>query len=234
MGTDVDRETPRSARHAGPEPPRRRRSPLVLGVVVLLAVAALGVAGLVAATRWLPSWENPFATETVDRSGPVVVQALEDLSEYRAATSHLQVILDVESDARFLPSAVRGERTLFVAVGTVDAAVDFSGLGEDAVEVSADRTRVRVRLPPAQLSDAVVDPERSYVFERRRGIVDRLEAMFSDDASGERELYLLAQDRLLEAAEETDLRAVAERNTRLMLDSLLRSLGFTDVAVSFG
>lgn len=232
MGTELHHETRvDSGAHAAPRPPRK--SPWLVALVVLLVVVALAFAGVVLVARWLPSFDNPFASDTVDRSGPVVVQALADLSEYRAATSHLQVILDVESDARFLPSIVRGERTLFVAVGTVDAAVDFSGLGEDAVEVSDDRTRVRVTLPPAQLSGAVVDPEQSYVYERRRGITDRLESLFSDDSSGERELYVLAQERMLQAAEETELRATAERNTRLMLDRLLRSLGFTDVAVSF-
>jgi hypothetical protein len=217
-------------------PPSRTWSPLkVVAAIgaVLAAVVLVGLAGLVLVAQLIPTLPNPFATESVDRSGPAVLQALEDLSEYRAATGRFQVILDVEENARYLPSALRGERVLFVAVGTVDAAVDFSGLGDDAVDVADDRTRVSVRLPSPHLSQARVDPAQSYVFERQRGLLDRLGSVFSDNPTGERELYLLAQERLMAAAEETDLTTVAERNTRLMLGSLLRSLGFTDVRIAF-
>jgi hypothetical protein len=230
MPTDLHEPT----RH---DAPPVRRSGLrtfalaALGTVVgLLAVALLAVA---AVTRFWPEFVNPFATDTVDRTGPAVVQALEDLSEYRAATGSFQVILDVEDDARFVPQALLGERTLFVAVGSVDAFVDFSGLDEEAITFSTDPARVAIVLPGAELSEPRVDPERSYVYERRRGLLNRIGSMFSDDPTSERELYLLAQERLAAAAAETDLRAVAERNTREMLRTLLSSLGFTDIAVTF-
>jgi hypothetical protein len=210
-------------------PPRRGIG--VVGVLVLFGLLVL--AGLVGLPRLLPSLPNPFATERVDRSGPAVLHALEDLSEYRAATGHFQVILDVEEEARFLPGALRGERTLFVARGTVDAVVDFDGLGEDAVEVSEDRTRAVVNLPRARLGEPRVDPEHSYVYERSRGLLDRIGSMFSDNPSSDRDLYLLAERRLIYAARETDLTEAAERNTRGMLTALLGSLGFSEVEVHF-
>jgi Protein of unknown function (DUF4230) len=218
--TDPERTT----EFRSPDPPPARPLRRVWPFVVLALVLALALA-------W--QYANPFRQERVDRTGPAVLMAIEDLSEYRAATGHFEVIVDLEEDSTYLPSFIRGERTLFVAAGSVDATVDFSGLREDAVEVSPNRQAVTLTLPSATLSDAVVDPEASHVFDRQRGLVDRLEGLFSDAPTTERDLYLLAEQRLQEAAAETELAATAERNTSLMLDGLLRSLGFTDVTVRF-
>ena len=132
-----------------------RSSRGVLLVAALAAVALLIVA-LIAAVGSL----NPFGSETKDRSGPVLLKSLEDLSQYRAASANMQVVVDVEQDDKLLPSFIRGERTLFVAAGTVDAAVDFSGLSKDAgaVKVSDDRKAVTITLPAATLTEAAARP----------------------------------------------------------------------------
>src|SRR5215210_4532784 len=102
----------------------RRRSPA--GPLALLAAGAALLVGLPALVPAL----NPFKEETVDRSQPVLLKSLEDLSEYRAASANLQVVVDVERDTAHLPFFIKGERTLFVAAGSVDAAVDFGRLGK--------------------------------------------------------------------------------------------------------
>jgi hypothetical protein len=213
-------------------PPRRRRSPWWL----LLALAAVPVlfVGLDEVGDLLPSLRNPFVAESVDRSQPSVLKALEDLSRYQAATGHFQLVIDLEKDFRHVPALIRGERTLFVAAGTVDAYVDFAGIDAEALRVSDDRRRVAVSLPHARLSEPRVDPARSYVASRERGLLDRLGSVFSDSPTSERELYLLAEEKLTSAAREGSLVAAAESNTRTMLEGMLRSLGFSDVTVSFG
>src|SRR3954453_10234243 len=112
-----------------------RRGPRIL--LVLAAVALAAGAAVLLVTGPL----NPFGTDTKDRSQPVLMKSLENLSDYHAATANMQVVVDVEEDAGLLPSFIKGERTLFVAAGTVDAAVDFRGLSRDpkAVQVSSDR-----------------------------------------------------------------------------------------------
>ena len=57
--------------------------------------------------------------------------------------------------------------------------------------------------------------------------------MLSDNPTGERELYRLAAQRMQAAADESDLKARAEQNTRAMLESILRSLGYEEVTVTF-
>ena len=200
-------------------------------MVVLAVLVALGAGRLL---DLLPSLHNPFTTETVDRTGPAVLKAVEDLSRYQAATGHFQVIVDLEEDARFMPDFIRGERTLFVAAGTVDASVDFAGIGAGAVTVSPDGDGVTVVLPHARLSDARIDTEESRVVSRQRGLLDRLGGVFSDSPTGERQLYLLAEKKLEAAAREAGVLARAEENTEAMLTSMLRSLGFERVTVTFG
>jgi Protein of unknown function (DUF4230) len=209
---------------------RRRRlsAPLllVLGVVALLVLLPALIPAL-----------NPFEEETVDRSQPVLLKSLENLSEYRAASANMQVVVDVEQDTELIPAFIKGERTLFVAAGTVDAAVDFGGLGRspDAVRVSDDRKEVAITLPAAQLTEARIDAERSRVYDRDRGALDRLEEAISDDGGADQQaLYVLAEEKLTEAAaSDPTLIETAERNTRTMLEGMMRGLGFEKVTVRF-
>jgi hypothetical protein len=201
----------------------------------LLLVAAI-VALVVAAPALIPAL-NPFKENTVDRSGPVLLKSLENLSEYRAASANLQVVVDVEQDTRLVPSFIKGERTLFVAAGNVDAAVDFAGLGRSpgAVRVSDDRKEVAITLPPARLTEPRLDQARSRVFDRDRGALDRIGEAFSDDGGADQQqLYVLAERKLAEAAaSDPQLQQTAERNTRAMLEGMMRGLGFEQVTIRF-
>jgi hypothetical protein len=213
--------------------PPRRRLPLrlLVGVVVLL-VALLAVSRLTDLRLW-PSLPNPFASREVDRSQPVLLKAIVDLKVYKAASGNFQVLVDLEQSARGIPLLIKGERTLFVAAGTVDAEVDFSTIDRGAIEVSSDGRSARVTLPRAHLTRAHIDPDRSYVFSRERGLLDRLGSVLSDNPTSERRLYQLAEDRLERAAAQSGLVEQAERNTRAMLESMLKSLGYRDVTVTF-
>jgi hypothetical protein len=100
------------------------------------------------------------------------------------------------------------------------------------VNVAEDGT-VTVTLPAPELAKPVVDPARSHVANRDRGLVNRVAGVFTDDPTSERELYLTTQDRLAKAAKGSELRTRAEANTREMLEGLLGKLGFEQVNVVF-
>lgn len=208
--------------------PRPRRTWRYLAGLLVVVVLAL-VAGRLAWT-----WLNPLGEQTIDRSQPALLQSIKDLSRFEAATGSFQVVVDLEKDARFLPDAVKGTRTLFVGAGGVDAYVDLSGLTGDAVTVSEDRTAATIVLPRAQLDKPNLDNRRSYVFAQQRGLLDRVQDFLSGSPADQREVYLLAERKIAEVAAESDLRARADANTRRMLEGLLKSLGFTEVTVKFG
>jgi hypothetical protein len=232
---DTQRQWTRPHGGEGPpgwRPPRRRSQVRLVAAVLLVLVLALAVAGLSGLRLW-PSFPSPFASRQVDRSQPVLLKAIEDLAVYKAASGNFQVVVDLEEGSRGVPLVIKGQRTLFVAGGSVDAEVDFSTMKEGAIEVSPDGERVAITLPPARLTQARVDPAQSRVFARQRGVLDRLGSVLSDNPTSERELYQLAAAKMQAAAEQSDLRARAEQNTRAMLQSMLRSLGYREVTVTF-
>ena len=210
----------------GSVPTRRPLLPRLLLAAVVVVALILALPALIPAL-------NPFKEKTKDRSQPVLL-SLEDLSEYRAASASMQVVVDVEQDTELIPSFIRGERTLFVAAGDVDAAVDFSRLSGNAVRVSDDRRSVAITLPAPHLTEPRLDPDRTRVYDRDRGLVDRIEDAFSDRPGDEQPLYQLAERKLIEAARANpDLLPTAERNTRSMLVGMMRGLGFERVTVTF-
>ncbi len=169
---------------------RRRRLPRpgnVLSTLVALAltVALLLVVGLV--TGFLHVG-NPFATTSIDRSPPAVLKELTNLSTYSAAQGRYEQTIDVEDDVSILPSFLAGEHTVFLAQGSVDARVDFSGLATDAIQVRGDHA-VTVTLPRPTLGKAVIDMDASRVASHDRGLLNRVGAVFSDNPNGEQRFY---------------------------------------------
>jgi len=201
----------------------------VTAVILVLGVFFAGIRLSV-----LPGLKDLFGTETQDRSGPALLRSIQDMSRYDAASGNFQVVVDLEKDAKFLPDAIRGTRTLYVGAGTVDAYVNLGKVGEDDVTVDEDRTSATLRLPHAVLGRPALDPDRSYAVSKQRGLLDRLGDLFSDNPNGEQAVQKLAVRHIGDAAKKSGLTARAEKNTTDMLRGLLRSLGFEEVKVTYG
>ncbi|MEU6242039.1 DUF4230 domain-containing protein [Streptomyces sp. NPDC047024] len=201
-------------------------------VTALAVVLVLLLAGIRLAV--LPGIKDLFGTETHDRSGPALLKSIQDMSRYDAASGNFQVVVDLEKDAKLLPDALRGTRTLYVGAGTVDAYVDLGKLGKQDVKVDKDRTSATLRLPHARLGKAALDPDRSYAVSKQRGLLDRLGDFFSDNPNGEQAVQKLAVKHIGEAAKDSELTTRAETNTTDMLQGLLHSLGFDKVSVTYG
>src|SRR5918999_5654180 len=163
----------RRTRHAPSPPPPPPRGDVPWGLIALGIVILTLVVGVSWIRGVFPDFDNPFAEETKIRSGPALLQSIRDIGEYRSVAGNFQVIVDLEQDTR-LPSEILGERTLFVAVGSVDAGVNLSRLGEDDVEVSDDRRSATITLPAVRLFPAVLDVGRSYVYDRERGLLNKI------------------------------------------------------------
>ena len=201
---------------------------VLTAVVVVLVVFFAGIRLSV-----LPGLKDLFGTRTNDRTGPALLQSIQDISRYDAASGNFQVVVDLEKDARFLPSQVRGRRTLFVGTGSVDSYVDFSHLGNGAVTTDKNRTSVTIRLPHAQLEKTNLDPKHSYVFAQERGLFDRIGDFFSSNPNQQQQLYQLAAQKIQDAAGASGLAARADENTKQMITNLLRGLGFKNVTVTY-
>jgi hypothetical protein len=202
---------------------------ILTAVVVVLVVFFAGIRFSV-----LPGLKDLFGTETHDRSGPALLESIQDISRYDAASGNFQVVVDLEKDTKYLPDAIRGSRTLYVGAGAVDAYVDLGKVAKNDVTVNEDRTAATLHLPHAQLGKATLDADRSYAVSKQRGLLDRLGDFFSDNPNGEQAVQKLAVKHINEAAKESELTKRAETNTTNMMKGLLSSLGFKKVEVTYG
>jgi hypothetical protein len=226
------READRDDFYDEPRRPRRRLGGCLFflaGLVALLVVLALGlkVAGL-----W-PHFSNPFAAKKTDRSQPTLLLSIQDLSRFEAASGNFQEVIDVQKDRSFIPDIIFNDRTLFVCVGSVDAYVDFRNIGQGDISETPDHKTATVKLPGAQLEKVNIDHDKSYVFATQQGLVNRIGDVFSNNPNKQQELYQLGEQRISQAAKDSGLGQRAEDNTRQMLIQLLRSLGYTQITVSF-
>jgi hypothetical protein len=92
---------------------------------------------------------------------------------------------------------------------------------------------VTLTLPPARLEPAVLNVRQSYVFAQQQGLLDRIGNFFAGNPNSQQQVYILAQQKIGTAAQHSQLLAEAQKNTRSMLDGMLRSLGFQQITVTF-
>lgn len=207
------------------------RKRIFAGAVSLVVVVGLVLLG--SAIHLLPQLRNPFSEQTTERSGPVLLQSIVQLSRYEAASGTFQVVVDISSNGSILPSFLEGSDTMFIGVGTDNAYVDFSKLKGNAVQVSADRLSASLTLPPAQLETAVLNVQQSYIFAQQQGLFTRINSFLSGNPNSQQAVYELAQKQIGAAAAKSELIQDAERNTRTMLTSLLQSLGFKTITIKY-
>jgi hypothetical protein len=211
---------------------RIRRRPSLGGIIAAIA-AVLVILVVLSAVHLLPQLRNPFAETTTDRSQPVLLKSITALSRYEAASGSFQVVVDLKNSS-LLPSFLEGSETLFIGEGTDIAYVDFSGLKNQAIDVNANRTSVTVRLPKAQLEPAVLNVNQSYVVAQQQGLFNRIGNFFAGNPNSQQQVYILAQRKIQTAATQSPLIPDAEKNTQQMLTSMLTSLGFQHITVTFG
>jgi hypothetical protein len=186
---------------------------VVLAVVILLLWLISRVPNL-----------NPFHTETTDRSQPALLQSVRDLSQFHGAEGNFQVIVDLEHDVAWVPDFIAGSHTLFVAHGSVDAYVDLATLSDKALTVDTEKKTVRVRLPAPKLAKPSLDQEHTYIYSQDRGVWDSVKSMFQPD--DQRELFVMAEKKIGDAAKEAGLTKRAERNLEQVLTGMFTSLGY--------
>lgn len=198
--------------------------------VTVLTIVGLGVTAVLLGVK-VP---NPLSTTEVAHDHDVTVEQLRNVSTYTAASQHLESIIDIETKADHLPAVIKGERVVFMAEGDVQATVDFSQLNASGIEKSADGTSVTVHLPEPQLTTPRLDPHKSSVIARDRGILDRAEdAMSTTGSGGDQKYYEEAEKKLSETANRTELRDRAQANTETFVTNLFTGAGYQHVTVLF-
>ncbi len=157
-------------------------------------------------------------------SQTVLLKSVRDVSQLHTAIGTFELVIEDEENIGGLPDFIEGRKTLFVAVGTVNALVDLENLAEEDLAVSADGKSVTVRLPEPQLDKPNIDHERTRVYSQKRGVADQIVDAF--EAPQQAKFYSLAESRIAAAAEESDLQQRAADNAKSVLANLFASLGY--------
>ena len=203
------------------------------GIVGAIA-AVLVLVVVLSAVHLLPQLRNPFAETTTVRSQPVILKSITQLSRYEAASGSFEVVVDLTKRTSLLPSFLAGSETLFVGQGTDIAYIDFSQLKSQAIKMNTNRTAVTIALPKAQLEPAVLNVSQSYVYAQQQGLFNRVGNFFSGNPNSQQQVYILAQQKIQTAAQQSPLLTEAQKNAEGTLDGMLTSLGFQHVTVTFG
>lgn len=188
---------------------------LVVGAFVALMLSGFGFMNMFVS--------NPFQVNQVDRSQPVLLKSIQEISQFHSAVGNYEVVLDNEEDVDWLPGFIAGRRTLFVAAGTVNAYVDLSGLADEDLELSPDGKTVTVRLPEPKLDKPNLDFDRSYIYGQDRGLLDRIADAI--ETPQQEKFFQDAETKMAAAAEESELRKQAADNTKAMLTGMFGGMG---------
>jgi hypothetical protein len=134
---------------------------------------------------------------------------------------------------------VFGESLIYLGVGYVTAGVDISGLTEDDIIVD-DSGRVTMVLPPAFLSDCVLDAQLSYVYDHDVGVLNFLYDMFYSEPDlleiaeraaiiDFRDSALMANAEMLSVGE--NIRDQAWSEAAWLLETIFEAAGVEDVVI---
>jgi hypothetical protein len=119
-----------------------------------------------------------------------------------------------------------------VAVGSVDASVDFTRVTQGDLRVDGDS--LTLNLPEPTLGPTVLDFEHTRVIARDVGLGNRIKDLFDSRPTDLAPLLQSAEQKIADAAHQSDLGARAKASISAMLTPLFNQLGYTDVTISYG
>ncbi len=172
---------------------------------------------------------SPFAgllkgrTETIDTSGPAVVEKIRQLARLESVDYAIDKIVEGNKQSAVLPGFLAGDKLLLVAHGEVIGGVDLGQLSRDAITVKGNS--VGVRLPAPQVLVTRVDNARTRVYSRTTGLLAPV------DPDLESQVRLAAEEEITKAALEDGILDKARQNARVAVTGLLYWLGFRSVEV---
>lgn len=196
-------------------------------VLFVAALAALGIGvllGRFSAPKPLPA----PSSVTVIRPTPSVITALHDIAKLESASCHVERVIDLkDKQTRFFGLIHAEDAILLIASGDVVAGVDLGKLVDGDVSVDKDRHKATVRLPAPEILSSRLDNENTYVHTRSTDALAQRKENLETEARKE------AEKSIVEAAKQSGLMDRAKNNAKRTVESLVRSLGYSEVDVEF-
>jgi len=171
---------------------------------------------------------TPVASTTVIKQGPNVVVAVRDLARLEGASFHMERVIDLkEQQSKLRGLITREDAILLVAAGDVVAGVDLTQMKASDIQIDETRRSASIVLPRATVFSARLDNSRTYVHTRTTELGAARQESLETRARQQAEKSLEAD------AVEAGLLRRAEDNVARTIETLVRSLGYHDVHISY-
>lgn len=210
---------------AGTSSGGKRRFPWAVALAVLLAIGG-AVVGVIAGRIWQHFREGGDHTEYHLSRGVVV--AVRDLSRLEGAEFQVERVVSAkDKQARLWGFVEVEDAILLVASGSIVAGVDLSSLSDSDFELDEEKRSARVTLPSSTVFSARLDNDRTYIYRRDTDLLAERRESLETRARQE------AEKALLDAAKQEGIIRRSNESVRRTVESLVKSLGYRDVAVTF-
>jgi hypothetical protein len=205
-------------------PPKVRwLSGILTGIALTLLVVGLALWALAGWSVYQLAGMFRGGQTHVSVDQPTVVRQVRALQRIETVAYSMDKILSGERENPILPQFLAGDRLLLVAHGEVIAGVDLSKLQPSDVEVRG--RSVSIRLPAAEIFTTSLDNAKTRVYSRDTGLLS------TPDPNLEGEVREEAERQLRTAALDDGILKTAQANAGQTINSLLTSLGFTNVEI---
>jgi hypothetical protein len=207
---------------------------LVIGVLVVVAITAAGI--VITIQRTTQRVVQPVSDMTSDLSTQVarilhptptilpdpvtIINQIRPLARLETIQYTVEKVVTAEIGQGAF-AALLGDRLLFVGHGYVTAGVDLQNLGSQ--DFMFEDGILKVNLPNAEIFDATLDNDKSYVYDRRTGLLTH------GDINLETTARQAAEDLIRQAALDDGILAQAQANAEIFIESLLNKLGYSQV-----
>jgi hypothetical protein len=207
---------------------------LVIGVLVILAAAGAGI--VISIQRTTQMAVQPVSDMTRDLSTQVarilhptptilpdpvtIINQIRPLARLETIQYTVEKVITAEVGQNAL-APLFGDRLLFVGHGYVTAGVDLENLSSQDLVLGDGM--IKVHLPEAQIFDATLDNDKSYVYDRETGLLTH------GDVNLETTARQAAEDQIRQAALDDGILAQAQANAETFVESLLNKLGYSQV-----
>ncbi len=167
---------------------------------------------------------TPTPTPTPSPTPIVVITHINNLGRLETTEYAMRTVIDLKNEpANLWEQFVGSDQLMLLAEGEVVAGFDLTKVQKD--DITVDGASVQIILPQPEILYSRIDNERTQVYQRSTGL------FVAPDKTLEGRARQLAEQSLVEWALERDIIEAAEDAGRLQIESLLRSLGFTEIEI---
>lgn len=208
---------------------------LVIGVLVVLAITAAGI--VISIQRTTQRVVQPVSDMTSDLGTQVarilhptptilpdpitIINQIRPLARLETIQYTVEKVITAEVGQDAL-APLFGDRLLFVGHGYVTAGIDLENLGSQ--DLVLQDGIIKVHLPDAEIFDATLDNDKSYVYDRETGLLTH------GDINLETTARQAAEEQIRQAALDDGILAQAQANAETFIQSLLNKLGYSQVS----